>query len=316
MNLLLHIISNFIYSVLNILVDIRGNAKKGIKVLIVLNILSYIHIFYLYNNIGSMINDNAMVDGNLIGIFIIGGILHYLFLFLTSFIFANTGEYRIFRKEGLLDWVVRLLAYIVVFQRHNFEIGSNIDNIVIFTLAMFLCINLVLEYIMFLKVDKYVPVPAKTPSMEEVPITKEEIHNIANLEKAVAIGVGSIFIVSGLAIGFAISIPSAGDSVIRKILMAIVSLSAFFWFVNIIYTKCNLFYMDKKIARKEFFKNTFFIAIGYLLCLLDGFRLLGPSEYISDIVILIAAFSILPIAKSNRQMAKRLEAIKDIVNVN
>jgi len=116
-----------------------------------------------------MISDNAMVDGKLIGIFILGGILHYLFLFLTSFIFSNTDGYKMFRKEGLLDWVIRLLAYINVFQRHNFEIGSHIDHTVIFILAVFLFINLVLEYSILLKVDKSVPVPAKTSSMEEVP---------------------------------------------------------------------------------------------------------------------------------------------------
>lgn len=314
MNLLLHIISNFIYSVLNILIDIRGNVKKGIKVLIALNILSYIHILYLYNNIGNMINDTVMFSGNMVGIIILGGLLHYFFLFLTSFIFVNTDEYRMFRKEGLLDWVIRLLAYIVVFQHHNFEMGSNTDLIVIFILAVFLCINLVLEYTMLLKVDKYIPALAKTPAMDKVTITKTEIHNILNSEKAVAIGVGSIFIVSGFAIGFAIGIPSAGNSIIRKILMTLVSVSAFFWFVNIIYTKCDLFFMDKKIAYKEFLKNISFITIAYLLCLLDAFRLLGSSEYISDIVILIAAFSILPIVKSNRQMVERLEAIKEILN--
>ncbi|MCT2536256.1 hypothetical protein NC661_13525 [Aquibacillus koreensis] len=306
----MNIIGNVIFSILDFIERLVDNPSKSIRILMGLSLLSYIHIIYLYYNVEAFVEGRHQIDGNFFSVVLLGGLLPYLFLFITSFVFSKRESFLGFRREAILDWFLRLLAYILVFQLYNFDFLLANNNYILVLLFSFMLISFYLEYRMYQKSKKYVS--NVNPIKKEFNPTKEEINNISNMEKAVAIGVGSIFVASGLAIGIAISIPSATSSVTRTIILFCMSLSSFMWFLSISYNKCHLFYVDKKSARRIFLKDSSIAFGGYLLCILAGVGLLNRLEYTIDIVIIAGVFSLLPAINTNRRMAIFLEQIKDV----
>ncbi|ADU32165.1 hypothetical protein [Evansella cellulosilytica] len=306
----MNIIGGIVFSILDFIEKLVDDTSKSIKLLIMLNIISYIHIFYLYYNVGSFIEGSHQIDGNFVSIVLLGGLLPYLLLFITSFVLSKRDAFLGFRREAILDWFLRLLAYILIFQQYSFDVLLANSNYILVTLVSFMLISFFLEYKMVQKSKRFVP-NENAIKMEFNP-TKEEINNIPNMEKAVSIGVGSIFVASGLAIGIAISIPSAASSLIRTIILFCMSISAFMWFLSISYSKCHLFYVDKKCARRNFIKDSSIAFFGYLLCILGGMGLLSKEELTIDIVIIAGVFSLLPAINTNRRMAIYLEKIKNV----
>ena len=170
--------------------------KKAVTLLMLLNLTSYISNF-AFAFISAY--DKVALKSNLI-IQLIWILSPFVFLTVTSFILAtdNKEEYKIFKTEAIIDWIIRLLSCCLVFQEFNFKFLSNRYILQQVVLSSFLIINIYLEFKMYKKAQKYVPI--KKENMETEKISEKEKHNIREMGQSSTLGVVSFFVFSGLII--------------------------------------------------------------------------------------------------------------------
>lgn len=298
---------NFVFSVGSIN-ELAERPKMSIKVLMGINALCYLHIFYLYFYIGDYIEVVQPVNRNIFWMFLVGSVLHLVFLGITTLFF----NFKKIRSLAIIDWVLRVVAYILVFERWNVDFLLSKSTYIFAILISLALISLLLELWMYQKADVY-RLKKKMEHIEVNP-TEKEIKNIHNMEKALVGFLGVLLVYGGLGLGTTIDVSSTSESTLRTLLTVGISVSSFLWFISTIYNKYQLFYQDKRFAQRIFMKNTVFISVGYVLCLLGGLGLLGPWERTTDIAILLGIVTLIPAVKTNRQMAIRLDQLKNFDN--
>ncbi|MCB2362581.1 hypothetical protein LGL00_26880, partial [Clostridium estertheticum] len=186
----------------------------------------------------------------------------FVFLIATSFILATDykDEYKIFKTEAIIDLFIRFLSCFVVFQ-FNFKFLSTEFIIQQVILASLFIINIYLEYRMYKKAKKYIPI--KKGNMEIERISEEEKQNIREMGEAATLGVTSFFILACLGMGTIKTHINIKSPDLFMMLIMFVSIYAFIWFLFANYKKCCLFYLDKSLAKRIFVRDACYASLGY-----------------------------------------------------
>jgi|GEM_PF-1464902 len=281
--------------------------KKSIKLLMLLNLMCYISNFafafiHSYNK--------TVLQSNL-GIEMIWVFSPFILLIATSFILATDykEEYKIFRTEAIIDWIIRVVSCCVVFQEFNFRFLSAefiIQQVILFSL---LVISIYLECKMYKKAKKYIPIKKDDMGIER--ISEEVKQNIKEMGKATTLGMTSLFIFAGLGMG--ITQIQQINTKLLKILIVCVSIYVFVWFLFANYRKCYLFYLDKHLAKRIFVKDALYASLGYIVVLIAAFGFFGTSNFLEGIVIFIAFLLLYPTINTDRKMGLRYTKVKDIL---
>jgi len=239
----------------------------------------------------------------------------YIFATISSFILATDyrRELMIFKKEAIIDWIVRVLSCIVVFQEFNFGFMSNEYIIQQVIVAVLFVINLALEFKMYNKAKSHVY--CNNEINKEEKISENEKQNIKNMGKATTLGVTSLFIVGAISMSVT-STTHIGGGLLSKLIAIIASVCVFVWFLNINLRKCLLFYLDKDLAKRTFIRDGIYATIGYVLCLLVAFEVFGTSELLFSLTTIIGVLSLYPTITTNRKMGLRYKKVVEILGEN
>ena len=149
---------------------------KKIKVLSIMNLISYLLIGYMYYIFRYEYIDNL---SNLSKFTLVQSML--LLILITSFALANDAfkELTLVKNEAKLDWIVIIIAFGTVF----IEISKNLDekNLILVAIIILMIINFTIEYYMNKKMKSYNKEESKN---EIVNISYEEKRNLMNMVKA------------------------------------------------------------------------------------------------------------------------------------
>lgn len=271
-----------------------GMMNKKIKVLAIFNIISYIvmgMLSYIINNNLSSRLDNKFK-------FVIGSI-PLLLITCTSFIIADDRfkELKIVKKEAIVDWVVRIVAFGIALIHTN---SYNIKALILVALV----INIIIEYRMNRKLINTKQELVK----EEVLVSLEERKNLKNFVMAVNAGMLSILIFSGGALSVPITKNMEGTTK-SWFIPVIVSILVFRWFIKTTYKNYSGYYLDKEEGKRAFKKDIIFASIGYLICLIFSFVNMDQQWY--SLITIIGILFTFPLIETMRKMSLRLKVIKD-----
>lgn len=168
---------------------------KKIKVLSIMNLISYLLIGYMYYIFRYEYIDNL---SNLSKFTLVQSML--LLILITSFALANDAfkELTLVKNEAKLDWIVRIIAFGTVF----IEISKNLDekNLILVAIIILMIINFTIEYYMNKKMKSYNKEESKN---EIVNISYEEKCNLMNMVKATNSFMISILILTSFSMGVA-----------------------------------------------------------------------------------------------------------------
>ncbi|MGH4118645.1 hypothetical protein [Clostridium sp.] len=284
--------------------------KKAVKLLMLLNLMSYISNFAFafisaYDKIA--LKSNFKIE-------IIWVLSPFIFLIATSFILAtdNKEEYKIFKTEAIIDWFIRVASCCVVFQEFNFIFLSSEYIIQQVILATLLIVNICLEYKMYKKAKKNIPI--KKENMEVEKISEEEKQNIREMGKAATLGMISFFIFAGF--GMSISQTYQTGTKVLKVFIMFVSICVFMWFLIANYRKCYLFYLDKSLAKRIFVRDALYASLGYIIVLIAAFGLFGIDTFLESIVTFIGFLLLYPTIRTDRKIGLRYTKVKNILGEN
>lgn len=284
--------------------------KKNIKILMLLNMINYISNF-LFTFVFAYANKALKEHSVLLGIW---GLTPYAILTVTSFILATDykEEYKTFKKEAIFDWIIRAISCVVVFQEFTFSFLSLEYVIQQIILIVLLVINISLEYKMYQKLKKYVLIKKETNSIEK--ISEEEKQNIREIGQATTLGTVCFYIFC--AVGISVPLTSEGVDDLYKLIAIIVSFCSFVWFLYENYQKCNLFYLDKQLAKKTFIRDSIYASIGFILCFITALNLFKTTHIIHFYITFIGILCLYPTIRTNRKMGLRYKKIVKILGDN
>lgn len=279
--------------------------KKPIKILFILNIISYLNNF-LFSNIHTynpkLLNNNFLLYG-------FWCLSPYILTFITSFILSSdtNPEYEVFKKEALIDWFLRILSYFLVFQEFNFKLLSKEHIYQQISLLSLFILSIFLEYRIYYKSKNCVHIEKNIDVISE-----EEKINVGKIGQAVSTGMFSwiLFIV------ISISVPSTSSQLEPSvnIVTLIASAIAFLAYIYNDYNKCNLFYLDKPYGNKVFKKNAIYVSIGFLICFTSSLNIIAISENYKNFISFIGLLLSMPSMLNTRKMALRYKMILAEIN--
>ncbi|SUY48069.1 Uncharacterised protein [Clostridium putrefaciens] len=283
--------------------------KRSVKIVMLINLINYVSNFafsYAYSN--KLINSSMIALG-------IWALTPYLLATISSFILATDyrEELKVFKKEAIADWIVRVISCVLVFQEFKFGFMSKEYIVQQAILVLLLLINIYLEFRMYNKAKAYIYVK-KEAKKNEV-ISEDEKQNIKNMGKAVFLGLISLIIVSAISM----SVPSTthmGAGKVSNIFAIIISTSTFLWFLHSSCEKCRLFYLDKSLAKRIFLRDGFYATIGFVICLLATFEVLGAYHLIYNVSTFIGILFLYPTIRTNRKMAMHHKRVVGILGDN
>lgn len=281
--------------------------KKSVKFLFELNLLNYANNF-LFSFTYTYANKNLREQWLVFGLWVLSP---YVFVTITSFILAtdNKEEYKIFKKEAIADWIIRAVSCGACFQEFNFTFLSSGYILQQIILVILLMVNIILEYKMYKKAKKYVPIKNHNEGIEK--ISEAEKQNIKNMGKATTLGVVSLVVFA-----FSLGFPNTyTDGLFRMFLYAL-SISCFGWFIYTNYKKCNLFYLDKTFGKRIFVRDILYATIGFIINFIVAFGLMKATNIIQAASVGIAILSLYPTIRTNRKMALRYRKIVKILGDN
>ena len=218
---------------------------------------------------------------------IIWALSPFIFLIATSFVLATDYKegYKIFKTEAIIDWFTRVASCCVVFQEFNFIFLSSEFIIQQVILASLLIINIYLEYKMYKKARKHIPI--KKENMEVEIISEEEKHNIREIGDASTLGMTSFFIFAGFGMGSIKTHIDIKSPDLFMMLVIFVSIYTFIWFLFANYRKCYLFYLDKTLAKRIFVRDALYASLGYTIVFMSAFGFFGIDTLLESSVAFI-----------------------------
>ncbi|MBU3092379.1 hypothetical protein KPL35_09835 [Clostridium sp. CF011] len=278
--------------------------KKSVKLLMLLNLMSYISNFafafiYSYNKIA--LQSNLRIE-------VMWVLSPFVFLVVTSFILAtdNKEEYKIFKIEAIIDWFIRVASCYVTFQ-FTFQFLSSKYIIQQVVLASLLIINIYLECKMYKKAKIHIII--KKENMEVEIIFEAEKQNIEGMGKATTIGMSSLFVFAGLGMGIT-QIQQIDIKLLRGIIVFI-SIYVFVWFLITNYRKCYLFYLDKSLAKRIFVRDALYASLGYIIVLIAAFGFFGIGSLLESIATFGGFLLLYPTIRTDRKIALRFNKVKE-----
>ncbi|MFX0549353.1 hypothetical protein ACOAKC_08450 [Hathewaya histolytica] len=282
--------------------------KNDLKFLIKVNLLNYLSDF-LFVFFYSRNKEILEADRFLLGFWFLTPLI---FLTITSFILAtdNKEEYKIFKIEARLDYIIRVCACFVAFYNNfNFEFLSKSHIVQQSILGILFMLSLVLEYIMYKKAKNHKLTNKKVQNKYK--LSEAEKFNIRKMGNAVAMGLSSF--IAYAALGINLPLFASIHNKKFKILIVIVSITTFIWFLNFNYKKCTSFYLDKGLAKRTFRKEAKYVILGYciyLLTVLNVFKYLSDYGVITFLVLLLCLY---PVIRTNRKMALRYREMMEVL---
>lgn len=275
---------------------------KKIKILIIMNLISYLLIGYMYYLFRYEYIDNL----NNIFKFILGQSMLLLIL-ITSFVLANdkSKELTLVKNEAKLDWIVRIIAFGTVF----IGISKNLEgkNLILVVIIILMIINFTIEYYMNKKMRSY----SKQESKNQIDsISYEEKCNLRNMVKATNSSMISLLVFGA----FSISIPilkNMEGTEERAFIPVIISVVVAIWFIKTTYNNYMSFYLDKRYSKKIFINNSIFASLGYIICLILSFVEFNVEVY--NYIFFLGIIFTIPTIKSMRKMSLRLKEIRDSI---
>lgn len=273
--------------------------NKKIKLLVIFNCISYALMGFIYYIV---INDMISELNNMTKFSIVN--ISWILIVCTSFILASDGhkEFKAIKKEAIFDWLIRIIAFVVVIYGTKYFENSYI--ICIFIISAFI-INSFIEYVINKKVANY---NEAINRKEKIEISYQEKCNLNNMIKSVNLSMFSYVIFAGISLSVPINKNMEGTTS-RWYIPVIFSILIYTWFIKINYKNYNRFYLNKKYAKDLFAKDVVFISIGYTICLVSAF--LNLSYQLYGYIILVGALFNLPMINTVRKMSLRLKEIRD-----
>ena len=270
-----------------------------IKILSILNLISYLLIGFIYVLV------SYEYISNLVKLII--GTLILVLILLTSFVLADDmyKELVLIKSEARVDWISRVIAFSIIL------IGSmnNLANkyLILISILILMIINFSMEYNMNKKLKSSYK---RIDKSKKDTISYEEKCNLGNMIKATNLAMISFIIFCG----FSISIPilkNMEGTEKRSYIPVIVSIVIAIWFIKISYSNYMKFYLDKSYGKKIFIRNGVCSILGYIICLALSFGNFRKEMY--DYFFFIGIIFTIPTIITMRQMSLRLKEIRDSI---
>lgn len=270
-----------------------------IKILSILNLISYLLIGFIYVLV------SYEYISNLVKLII--GTLILVLILLTSFVLADDmyKELVLIKSEARVDWISRVIAFSIIL------IGSmnNLANkyLILISILILMIINFSIEYKMNKKLKSSYK---KIDKSKKDNISYEEKCNLGNMIKATNLAMISFIIFCG----FSISIPilkNMEGTEKRSYIPVIVSIVIAIWFIKISYSNYMKFYLDKSYGKKIFIRNGVCSILGYIICLALSFGNFRKEMY--DYFFFMGIIFTIPTIITMRQMSLRLKEIRDSI---
>lgn len=270
--------------------------EKSVKNLMLINIINYANNFLF-----AYVNGFMTIKGTLA----MWAVSPLLFLTLSSFILAtdNKEEYKVFKKEAILDYVIRIVAYAVAFFNYKFEILSFEYIMRFIILILLFVVSMLLEYKMYQKAKRYVSNIQKN-KMEHV--SEAEKRNIRYMGRAGTLGVTSFFIVAAGAMNVTTFVNLHNYYIVIPIAVFIV-------FLHMNYAKVKLFYLDKEFGKRIFIRDTIYACLGFIFNIFIALKIFSFGEGGPTIGILLGILSLYPTIRTNRKMAIRYKEVAKVL---
>ena len=276
--------------------------NKKIKILSIMNLISYLLIGYMYYIFRYEYIDNL---SNLSKFTLVQSIL--LLILITSFALANDAfkELTLVKNEAKLDWIVRIIAFATVF----IGISKNLDekNLILVVIIILMIINFTIEYYMNKKMRSYDKEKYKN---DIVNISYEEKCNLRNMVKATTSFMISTLVLTSFSMGVA-TLKNMEGTEERRFIPVIVSVLVTVWFLKKSYNNYMSFYLDKRYSKKIFINNSIFVLLGYIICLSLSFVKFNIKVY--DYIFIIGVIFTIPTINSMRKMSLRLREIRNSI---
>ena len=270
-----------------------------IKILSILNLISYLLIGFIYVLV------SYEYISNLVKLII--GTLILVLILLTSFVLADDmyKELVLIKSEARVYWISRVIAFSIIL------IGSmnNLANkyLILISILILMIINFSMEYNMNKKLKSSYK---KIDKSKKDNISYEEKCNLGNMIKATNLAMVSFIIFCG----FSISIPilkNMEGTEKRSYIPVIVSIVIAIWFIKISYSNYMKFYLDKSYGKKIFIRNGICSILGYIICLALSFGKFRKEMY--DYFFFIGIIFTIPTIITMRKMSLRLKEIRDSI---
>lgn len=270
-----------------------------IKILSILNLISYLLIGFIYVLV------SYEYISNLVKLII--GTLILVLILLTSFVLADDmyKELVLIKSEARVYWISRVIAFSIIL------IGSmnNLANkyLILISILILMIINFSMEYNMNKKLKSSYK---KIDKSKKDNISYEEKCNLGNMIKATNLAMISFIIFCG----FSISIPilkNMEGTEKRSYIPVIVSIVIAIWFIKISYSNYMKFYLDKSYGKKIFIRNGVCSILGYIICLTLSFGKFRKEMY--DYFFFIGIIFTIPTIITMRKMSLRLKEIRDSI---
>lgn len=270
-----------------------------IKILSILNLISYLLIGFIYVLV------SYEYISNLVKLII--GTLILVLILLTSFVLADDmyKELVLIKSEARVDWISRVIAFSIIL------IGSmnNLANkyLILISILILMIINFSMEYNMNKKLKSSYK---RIDKSKKDTISYEEKCNLGNMIKATNLAMISFIIFCG----FSISIPilkNMEGTEKRSYIPVIVSIVIAIWFIKISYSNYMKFYLDKSYGKKIFIRNGVCSILGYIICLALSFGNFRKEMY--DYFFFIGIIFTIPTIITMRKMSLRLKEIRDSI---
>lgn len=270
--------------------------KRSVENLIIINLLNYINNF-------AFLHVNALTDLTVFSAMWVVSPL--FFLTISSFILATDykEDYQIFKAEAMIDYGLRVVAYAVAFINDDYGVFSFEYILRFAVLILLFAISLYLEFKMYQKAKKYVP---NKLSNKVVEVSEEEQQNIQNMNRAVTLGVLSIFVACFGPLNFF-------TFTNINIIFGIIPIFLFIVFLHLNLRKVNLFYLNKALGKRIFIRDAIYACLGFIFILFIAFKVFSFGKIDLTIGMIFGVFTLYPTIRTNRKMALRC---KEIIKTN
>ena len=269
-----------------------------VKRLIILNGVSYIlALFIVYIQVTNIF-DNL----NIFVKFIIG-ISPLIMVAGTSFILARdvNKEFNEFKIESRFDWIIRIIAFFIAIGAVKYY--EKYYLIIACIIFLFVC-NCCIEYSIYKRIGK-----VKIGTEEKVVVSYEEKCNLRKMVNSVNSSIRASMLFCG--VGLSVPITKNMEGTSMWYMPVIASVVVFIWYIKNINKDFMSFYLDKNYARKIINRNSFFIIVSYLLCLVISFIKLPYDAY--SLVMVFGVILQAPVFESIRKMSLRLREIENSI---
>ncbi len=285
--------------------------KKDMKVLIIMNLLAYLNSI-IFSNTYTLVGDNLKENWIIYGIW---GLSPYVFITITTFIIAGDykKEYKVFRKEAIVDWIIRFISFCTAFQEFDFKFLSFHHIFQQCIIILLLIISIALEVRMY-------KIAIKNNSLKEEYDGKKDILlnekiDVENIGKATMKGVNS-FYAYVFCVGIIISLFKLYNSPIHRVIIVLFSIMFFCCFLKVNLEKCRLVYIDKNMANKIFKNNAIYSVIGFIVFItitLISLNISNNSNYkviANSVALIIQILFLYPTIQTNRKIGIRYREIQ------